>query len=427
MNLPGEALRQGRVCQEKCEAAYFVVVLHHLRSVVIAVRGTETPEDLITDGLGRECTLSLEDLDGLMNSSYINSDVKQRVESSFPHHGHSGIIKTARDLYIQIEGKPYDGSSSGGFLTSLLGAGCECDGYSVRIIGHSLGGAIAALLGIRLYRQYPSLHVYAYGPLPCVDLVTAEACSDFVTSIIHDNEFSSRLSVGSILRLRAATIMALSQHSKPDTTLIFRLARHFLYVDKHQSGIQAEDPADSHSAIATEQEQDRRIYKGSHKMDQIYPLWDESNSSISHIEEDKLENPFYNSFAATNSSDIENPFWNSSETANSLEDPVSKFLETVPKTGDSVAGGHVEMFLPGQVIHMVPEQRDASLSLWKSLRFPGSEQTYKAYLANRETFKDIVVSPSMFLDHLPWRCRNAMKKVLEGQSMKGHLDVPHLA
>jgi hypothetical protein len=33
---------------------------------VISVRGTETPEDLITDGLGRECLLSREDLDGLI-------------------------------------------------------------------------------------------------------------------------------------------------------------------------------------------------------------------------------------------------------------------------------------------------------------------------------------------------------------------------
>lgn len=52
--------------QEECKAAYFILVLHHLKSVVIAVRGTETPEDLITDGLGRECLLSAEDLDGLM-------------------------------------------------------------------------------------------------------------------------------------------------------------------------------------------------------------------------------------------------------------------------------------------------------------------------------------------------------------------------
>lgn len=41
-------------------------------------------------------------------------------------------------------------SGSVGFLSSLIGDGCECDGYSIRIVGHSLGGAIASLLGIRV-------------------------------------------------------------------------------------------------------------------------------------------------------------------------------------------------------------------------------------------------------------------------------------
>ena len=43
-----------------------------------------------------------------------------------------------------------DSPSSRGFLSSLLGDGCECEGYTVRVVGHSLGGAIAALLGIRV-------------------------------------------------------------------------------------------------------------------------------------------------------------------------------------------------------------------------------------------------------------------------------------
>jgi hypothetical protein len=59
--------------QVKCEAAYFIVVLHHLQTVVIAIRGTETPEDLITDGLCKECTLSAEDLSGLIKYFFILS------------------------------------------------------------------------------------------------------------------------------------------------------------------------------------------------------------------------------------------------------------------------------------------------------------------------------------------------------------------
>lgn len=42
------------------------MVLHELRTVVIAIRGTETPEDLIIDGLGRERSLTEVDLDGLI-------------------------------------------------------------------------------------------------------------------------------------------------------------------------------------------------------------------------------------------------------------------------------------------------------------------------------------------------------------------------
>nr|GMC47169.1 sn1-specific diacylglycerol lipase beta isoform X2 [Ipomoea batatas] len=65
VKLTDDVLRKGRVNQDKCKAAYFIVVLHHSKTVVIVVHGTETPEDLITDGLCRECSLSEGDLDGL--------------------------------------------------------------------------------------------------------------------------------------------------------------------------------------------------------------------------------------------------------------------------------------------------------------------------------------------------------------------------
>ncbi|KAI3938796.1 hypothetical protein MKW98_011948 [Papaver atlanticum] len=68
-----------------------------------------------------------------------------------------------------------------GFLSSLMGPDCECHGYNIRIVGHSLGGSISSLLGIRSYGRFPNLHVYSFGPLPCVDSIVADSCSDFVT------------------------------------------------------------------------------------------------------------------------------------------------------------------------------------------------------------------------------------------------------
>ena len=52
--------------QIKREPVYFVVVLHESQTVLVAIRGTETPEDLLTDGLSRECELSKSDLHGLI-------------------------------------------------------------------------------------------------------------------------------------------------------------------------------------------------------------------------------------------------------------------------------------------------------------------------------------------------------------------------
>jgi len=154
VNVTPEVLRKGRVSQTKREAAYFVIVLHDLRTVVIAIRGTETLEDVITDGLCRQCSLTMDDLDGLINSDQLHPQVKQAVLSSFPHYGHAGIVESARELYTKLEGQPIHQDKSelmtAGFLSSLLGAGCECDGYNIEIVGHSLGGAVAALLGIRV-------------------------------------------------------------------------------------------------------------------------------------------------------------------------------------------------------------------------------------------------------------------------------------
>ncbi|KAM1158445.1 hypothetical protein ACFXTH_031815 [Malus domestica] len=402
VKLSPEVLRKGRVNQAKCKAAYFVLVLHHLRSVVIAVRGTETPEDLITDSLCRECALSVEDLGALINSTNIHPEVRQAVISSFPHHGHSGIVEATRDLFMQIEGSPRDdGSGSSGLLSSLLGVGCECDGYSIRIVGHSLGGAIAALLGLRLYHRYPDMHVYTYGALPCVDSVVANACSEFVTSIVYNNEFSARLSVGSIMRLRAAAITSMSQDSETDTAMILRLARHFLHVNKcQQDGTDVKDSSSdeklNHQIYENQYEDDAAACQEQH---QDFILWNDADMEERVLESD--QDQFTNPFASDVISD---------------HDPVSQFMESVPKSGSLTARDPPEMYLPGLVIHIVPQPRRFDMSPSKSGRVHKKTHCHKAYIANRESFKDIIVSPSMFLDHLPWRCHDAMKKLLQAQS-----------
>ena len=102
----------------------------------------------------------------------------------------------------------------------------------------------------------------------------------------------------------------------------------------------------------------------------------------------------------TRPDELTNPF---ADEISTCDDPVSEFLETVPTCENTSARNSPEMYLPGLIIHMVPQPAHCHLPLWTGLGFQERLNGYKAYVANRESFKDIIVSPSMFLDHLPWR------------------------
>lgn len=125
------------------------------------------------------------------------------------------------------------------------------------------------------------------------------------------------------------------------------------------------------------------------KVDQSYSVWNKSERT--------------NSSGETDDEIFENPFYDRGAVANSSDDPVSQFLQTVPRSGNVSGMDCKEMFLPGLVIHMVLQRRHINVPLWKGWRVSECIRSYRAYLANRETFKDIEVSPYMFIDHLPWR------------------------
>ncbi|KAH0638217.1 hypothetical protein KY289_038132 [Solanum tuberosum] len=408
VHLSAHMLRKGRVNQGKCKAAYFIVVLHNVKSVVIAVRGTETPEDLITDGLGRECCITEEELDSLLNGDHCDPCVRQRVVSSTPHYAHSGVVEAARDLYVQVDGNYGDG----GFLSSLLGVGCECEGYGVRIVGHSLGGAIAAVLGMKLRKQYQDLHVYTYGALPCVGLVVADACSEFITSIVNNDEFSARLSVASIMRLQAAALKALSEDGTIDITTILKLAHHFTSLTVCQKSMNdGESSVNSLTAMSscTNQINHSQLENGSAKR--------EAGSSVLH----DIDTDFScdDEIVSTESSNrFSSPFNCSTSDSSPFSDPLTEFMEAVPSSENKSSLSIPELYLPGLVIHVVPQKDGLHKPLWKRWKSWERRCRFRAYVAKREAFKDIIVSPYMFLDHLPWRCQNALENILKTGQLK---------
>jgi len=112
-------------------------------------------------------------------------------------------------------------------------------------------------------------------------------------------------------------------------------------------------------------------------------------------------------------------------TAKSIQPGAYADLDLLPngmprETTDELRGGNMgsdlqtmwpaEMFVPGLIIHLVLEKVSyAAASRWNSsYRFLMRQESnkkpqYRAILKDRESFRNIVVSPSMFLDHMPWR------------------------
>lgn len=65
----------------------------------------------------------------------------------------------------------------------------------------------------------------------------------------------------------------------------------------------------------------------------------------------------------------------------------------------------VEMYLPGLVVHLLKEEtpgvswRSSFWNSWQAER----KSKYRAVLVDRKKFQDLVISPSMFIDHMPWK------------------------
>jgi len=258
--------------------------------------------------------------------------------------------------------------------------------------------------------------VYAYGVLPCVDAVVADACSSFVTSIIYNDEFSSRLSVTSILRLRAAALAALAADSSTDSAMISKLARRLLHANKYLWGTNCKEDSVQTSQSGSMVRRDRNQrhkqrcikYKikgtesrGKLSFDECTVLIEDSDTEShgNNQQDASYKDDVYSNELHAHSAELATENGTSGD---SISQPVNTNLgpdvsETEP----------AEMLVPGLVIHIIPEAKQTKWPSWKNLNWLRRESAaHRAILRHKESFKDIIVSPSMFLDHVPWSYTN---------------------
>ncbi|KAJ4726850.1 Sn1-specific diacylglycerol lipase alpha [Melia azedarach] len=154
---------------------YYIGIDPRKKLVIFGIRGTHTVYDLITD---------------IVSSSH--------EEVTFEGYStHFGTAEAAR-----------------WFLTHEIGTIRQClenhKGFRLRLVGHSLGGAIASLLAIMLRKKSLKelgfspdiITAVGYATPPCVSRELAESCSDFVTTVVMQDDIIPRLSTTTLARLR---------------------------------------------------------------------------------------------------------------------------------------------------------------------------------------------------------------------------------
>ncbi|XVF21617.1 hypothetical protein REPUB_Repub12eG0105800 [Reevesia pubescens] len=154
---------------------YYIAVDPRKKLVIFGIRGTHTVYDLITD-IVTSC-------DGEVTFEGYSTHFGTAEAARWFLHHEIGMIRKCLEKY---------------------------EGFRLRLVGHSLGAATASLLAIMLRKKSKMelgfspdiVSAVGYATPPCVSKELAEACSDFVTTIVMQDDIVPRLSAASLVRLR---------------------------------------------------------------------------------------------------------------------------------------------------------------------------------------------------------------------------------
>lgn len=159
--------------------AHYVAVDRAINAVVVCIRGTANFIDSLTDIAATQDPITVRKT---MGSSH----------SFVKGYGHSGVLRSARNLFAKIRGP-------------TLNALRDNRGYELLITGHSLGAAIASVLSLIMRDDcnFPRATAVCIAPLPCLSLELAEETVLTAITVVNGPDIVPRLSIPVLLPLVA--------------------------------------------------------------------------------------------------------------------------------------------------------------------------------------------------------------------------------
>ncbi|KAJ8246358.1 hypothetical protein GJAV_G00266850 [Gymnothorax javanicus] len=168
------------------EIPFYVALDHQKEAVLVAVRGTLSLEDALTD-LSADCeSLPVEGVSGTC-------------------YAHKGITQAANYIYKKL--------INDGILNQAFSIAPE---YKLVISGHSLGAGTASILAILLRSAFPTLLCYAFSPPGgLLSKALAEYSRQFVVSVVLGKDLVPRLSIPNMEDLKRRILKMVSNCNKP--------------------------------------------------------------------------------------------------------------------------------------------------------------------------------------------------------------------
>ncbi|XP_044159534.1 diacylglycerol lipase-beta [Bufo gargarizans] len=168
------------------EIPFFVALDHKTEAILVAVRGTLSLEDVLTD-LSADC----ENL----HTDCVEGD-------SFSH---KGISQAASYIYRRL--------INDGILNQAFTVAPE---YKLVIVGHSLGAGAAAVLAVQLRSSFPTLKCYAFSPPGGLfSKALADYSKNFIISIIVGKDLVPRLSLPNMEDLKNRILRMVVNCNRP--------------------------------------------------------------------------------------------------------------------------------------------------------------------------------------------------------------------
>uniref|UniRef100_A0A8C5N8X3 Diacylglycerol lipase-beta n=1 Tax=Gouania willdenowi TaxID=441366 RepID=A0A8C5N8X3_GOUWI len=175
------------------EIPFFVALDHRREAVLVAVRGTLSLKDVLTD-LSAECeNLPIEGVSGAC-------------------YAHKGISQAANYVYKKL--------INDGILNQAFSIVPE---YKLVITGHSLGAGTASVLAVLLHSHFPSLQCYSFSPPGgLLSKALANYSKDFVLSVVLGKDLVPRLSIPNMEDLKTRILKVVSNCNKPKYRILLQ-------------------------------------------------------------------------------------------------------------------------------------------------------------------------------------------------------------